>query len=50
MAAVIVMNVIKRVAETGRSVICTIHQPSASVFSYPSLFEFIVFLHYFDQK
>eukprot|EP00026_Physarum_polycephalum_P000882 Phypoly_transcript_00883.p1 GENE.Phypoly_transcript_00883~~Phypoly_transcript_00883.p1 ORF type:complete len:1263 (+),score=177.54 Phypoly_transcript_00883:79-3867(+) len=40
-AAVVVMNVIKKVAETGRSVICTIHQPSASVFSY---FDFLFLL------
>lgn len=29
-----VMEVVKRVAETGRAVICTIHQPSLTVFSY----------------
>jgi ABC-type multidrug transport system ATPase subunit len=29
-----VMDVVKRVAETGRAVICTIHQPSLTVFSY----------------
>lgn len=32
-AATKVMDVVKRVAETGRAVICTIHQPSLAVFS-----------------
>lgn len=31
-AAAIVMQVIRRVASTGRTVICTIHQPSAEIF------------------
>lgn len=31
-AAMTVMRVIRRIASTGRSVICTIHQPSAEVF------------------
>lgn len=33
-AAMKVMEVVKRIAETGRAVICTIHQPSLTVFSY----------------
>lgn len=36
-AAAKVMNVIQRVAKTGRAVICTIHQPSSPIFSYPLL-------------
>lgn len=32
-SAAIVMRVVKRIANTGRTVICTIHQPSADVFS-----------------
>jgi len=33
-AAQIVMRVVKRIAMTGRSIICTIHQPSAEIFYY----------------
>ena len=32
-AALVVMRVIKRISSTGRSVLCTIHQPSAELFS-----------------
>eukprot|EP00026_Physarum_polycephalum_P012400 Phypoly_transcript_12704.p1 GENE.Phypoly_transcript_12704~~Phypoly_transcript_12704.p1 ORF type:complete len:110 (-),score=13.50 Phypoly_transcript_12704:394-723(-) len=28
------MDVVRRIAQTGRAVICTIHQPSSSIFSY----------------
>jgi ABC-type multidrug transport system ATPase subunit len=40
-AAMKVMEVVKRVAETGRAVICTIHQPSLAVFSY---FDYLLLL------
>eukprot|EP00026_Physarum_polycephalum_P000679 Phypoly_transcript_00680.p1 GENE.Phypoly_transcript_00680~~Phypoly_transcript_00680.p1 ORF type:complete len:1306 (+),score=176.26 Phypoly_transcript_00680:244-4161(+) len=33
-AAAKVMDVVRRIAQTGRAVICTIHQPSSSIFSY----------------
>ena len=32
-AALVVMRVVKRISSTGRSVLCTIHQPSAELFS-----------------
>ena len=32
-AALVVMRVVKRISNTGRSVLCTIHQPSAELFS-----------------
>lgn len=31
-AAAIVMRAVKNVAETGRTVVCTIHQPSIDIF------------------
>lgn len=35
-AAAKVMDVVQRIAKTGRAVICTIHQPSSSIFTYLS--------------
>ena len=36
-AAAKVMDVVRRIAKTGRAVICTIHQPSSSIFTYTLL-------------
>lgn len=31
-AAAIVMRVVKNIADTGRTIVCTIHQPSINIF------------------
>ena len=45
-AAAIVMRAVKNVADTGRTVVCTIHQPSIEIFeAFDEVIQFFYTLH-----
>ena len=45
-AAAIVMRVVKNVADTGRTIVCTIHQPSIDIFE---TFDEVIFFFFFKN-
>ena len=48
-AAAIVMRSVKNISETGRTVVCTIHQPSIDVFeAFDEVLKILLFLLFMD--
>ena len=45
-AAAIVMRAVKNVADTGRTIVCTIHQPSIDIFE---AFDEVIFFFFFKE-
>ena len=48
-AAAIVMRAVKNVADTGRTIVCTIHQPSIDIFEAFDEVKFYLFIYFFSR-